>query len=277
MPWGVAAVVVGGVMSSQGAKKSDKAQKKGLKAAGKEAEKGMKAVDAEATAAYGEQKDIVQPWYDAGKEAVGKLSAGIESGAYDPGKFHFDYAASEKDPGYKFRVDQGERSMERGAAASGKMLSGQQQKALIGFGQEMGSQEYGNSFNRAAQEHNMNASRLQNNFNMLNSLSNQGAQVASNLAGYRGNLAAMRTGAYGSNAAAQGQMQNAMGQVNAQAGQRQSELGGQIAGAGMSYMGGGMGGSAGAQSAQPQAQGTGSGGPAPAQGAYDAGGNWFSY
>jgi len=172
MPWAAAAAVIGGgIMSSIGSKKADKAQKKGLKKAAEESKKAMAAIDKEATSAYGEQKGLVQPWYDAGKEALVELSAGIKSGVYDPGQFHFDYAAFEKDPGYKFRVEQGERSMERGAAARGKLLSGQQQKALLGYGQDMGSQEYGNTFNRAAQEWGMNASRLQNNYNMLFSAS----------------------------------------------------------------------------------------------------------
>jgi len=273
MPWAAAAAVIGGgIMSSIGSKKADKAQKKGLKKAAEESKKAMAAIDKEATSAYGEQKGLVQPWYDAGKEALVELSAGIKSGVYDPGQFHFDYAAFEKDPGYKFRVEQGERSMERGAAARGKLLSGQQQKALLGYGQDMGSQEYGNTFNRAAQEWGMNASRLQNNYNMLNNLNQQGATAAGALAGYRGNLAAMRTGAIGDNASAQIKTQNAMGQVNAQAGQRMAEMGGQIAGAGMSYFGGGgMGGSAGAKSQQPPAQ------EPPASGAYDAGGNYFGY
>jgi len=226
-----------------------------------------------AAAAYGEQKEIVQPWYDAGKEALGELTAGIKSGKYDPGQFHFNYESFEKDPGYKFRVEQGERSMERGAAARGKLLSGQQQKALLGYGQEMGSQEYQNTFNRAAQEWGMNANRLQNNYNMLNNLNQQGATAAGALAGYRGNLAAMRTGAIGDNTSNQMGMQNAMGQVNAQAGKRMAETGGQIAGAGMSYFGGGsgMGGSAGASATQPVAQ------EQPASGAYDARGNYFGY
>jgi hypothetical protein len=252
------AVVGGSYMSQKGGKKADKAQKKGLKKAAKESEKGMKAIDAEATAAYGEQKAIVQPWYDAGKEALGELTAGIKSGKFDPGQFQFDYESFEKDPGYKFRVEQGERSMERGAAARGKLLSGQQQKALLGYGQEMGSQEYQNTFNRAAQEWGMNANRLQNNYNMLNNLNQQGAQTAGAIAGYRGNLAAMRTGAIGNNASNQMGMQNAMGQVNAQAGKRMAEMGGQIAGAGMSYFGGGsggMGGSAGASAKQPSGGG----------------------
>jgi len=235
MPWGVAAAVVGGVMQQQGQKKSAAAGKKAAGAQAKEAEKGAEAMRVEGAATYADQKANIQPWYDAGKEAIGKLSAGIESGAYDPGKFHFDYAAFEKDPGYKFRVDQGERSMERGAAARGKMLSGQQQKALLGYGQEMGSQEYGNSFNRAAQEHNMNAERLKNNYTMMANLSNGGLNAANSLNNARQNLFNARTGATQTSMDAQMGYQGMIGQGNMALANQQAESGGNLMGAGTSY------------------------------------------
>jgi hypothetical protein len=272
MAWAAALSIGGGaLLSGMGGKKSDKAGKKAAKKMAEESKKAMEAINNEATAAYGEQKGLMQPWYDAGKEALGELTAGIKSGKFDPGQFHFDYASFEKDPGYQFRVDQGERSMERGAAARGKLLSGQQQKALLGYGQDMGSQEYQNTFNRAAQEWGMNANRLQNNYNMLNSLNQQGFGAGQNIANYRNALTGYRTGAIGDNAQNQMGMQNMIGQINQREGDRMSAFGGQLMGYGMSSLGGGMGGSAGAKSQQPPAQ------EPPASGAYDAGGNYFGY
>lgn len=56
----------------------------------------------------------------------------------------------EETPGFRFQLDQGVNALERGAAARGKLLSGQQQKALTQFGQGLGSLEANNYLNRLA-------------------------------------------------------------------------------------------------------------------------------
>jgi len=56
-----------------------------------------------------------------------------------------DYTA---DPGYQFRLDQGNRGIEASAAARGGSLSGATMKALSEFNQGQASQEYQNSVNR---------------------------------------------------------------------------------------------------------------------------------
>lgn len=52
------------------------------------------------------------------------------------------------DPGYGFRVSEGQKAIERGTAARGGLGGGRYMKDLTRFGQDMGSQEYGNAFNR---------------------------------------------------------------------------------------------------------------------------------
>jgi hypothetical protein len=54
----------------------------------------------------------------------------------------------EADPGYAFRQAEGQKALERGAAARGKLLSGEQFKALSDFNSGLASQEYGNWWNR---------------------------------------------------------------------------------------------------------------------------------
>lgn len=54
----------------------------------------------------------------------------------------------EADPGYAFRQAEGQKALERGAAARGKVLSGEQFKALSGFNSGLASQEYGNWWDR---------------------------------------------------------------------------------------------------------------------------------
>lgn len=56
------------------------------------------------------------------------------------------------DPGLNFRLQTGTNAINNAAASRGMQLSGDTLRALQEFGQDMGSQEYGNAFNRWAQE-----------------------------------------------------------------------------------------------------------------------------
>jgi len=60
----------------------------------------------------------------------------------------FGMADFQADPGYDFRMQQGQKALERSAAAGGRFLGGGTLKALTRYGQDFGSQEYGNAFNR---------------------------------------------------------------------------------------------------------------------------------
>lgn len=53
------------------------------------------------------------------------------------------------DPGYQFRLDQGRKAVEYGASAKGLLNSGGTLADVLGFGQGLASQEYGQVFNRA--------------------------------------------------------------------------------------------------------------------------------
>ncbi len=52
------------------------------------------------------------------------------------------------DPGYEFRIGEGQRAMERGAAASGGLLSGGYGRKLTRYAQDYASNEYSNVYNR---------------------------------------------------------------------------------------------------------------------------------
>ena len=54
------------------------------------------------------------------------------------------------DPGYEFRKAEGERGLDRSAAARGGVISGGHSKDLIRFGQDYASNEYSNVYNRIA-------------------------------------------------------------------------------------------------------------------------------
>jgi hypothetical protein len=82
-----------------------------------------------------------------------------------------DYQA---DPGYAFRVQQGQQAIDRSAAANAGLQSGAALKAASRFGQEMGSQEYGNAYNRFLQQRQLQLQALQG-------LASPGATTAGNM------------------------------------------------------------------------------------------------
>lgn len=60
----------------------------------------------------------------------------------------FTYSDMYADPGYAFRLDQGNKALNASAAARGGLISGNALKAAQDYGQAAGSQEYTNAFNR---------------------------------------------------------------------------------------------------------------------------------
>lgn len=95
----------------------------------------------EAAAARAEAQARLEPWRKTGLLANNKLSRmlGLDGPASD--------FASE-DPGYAFRLSEGQKQVDNSAAARGSTLSGGALKALQRYGQGMASQEFQNSYNR---------------------------------------------------------------------------------------------------------------------------------
>ena len=214
MPWGAAAVVgaavVGGVMSSNASKS----------AASTQADAANRATDAN-TAATERQIAISEPWRNKGEIALNQLSEMTQPGGALTKEFAYDPFKYQADPGYAFRMKEGLNAMNATAAARGGLISGNALKAGQIYGQEMGSQEYGNAFNRYLQ----NYANAQNTFQLnrtnqlepLKFLSGQGqaaaaGQAASVGAGSAQN-AALTTGA--ANATAAGQVGSANAYSNA--------------------------------------------------------------
>jgi hypothetical protein len=125
---------------------------------------------------------------------------------FDPNSLMKNFSASDfqQDPGYAFRLSEGLKGLDRSAAARGGLISGGAMKAATQYGQEMGSQEYQNAFNRfqagratQGQEYGNAFNRFQTNrTNMLQPLGNLMAS-GQNAASNQGSAA----GAYGSSGA----------------------------------------------------------------------------
>ena len=128
---------------------------------------------------YEENVARQKPFYDVGVNALPEL---VNASKYT----NFGMDQFQADPGYAFRLGEGTKALERSAAARGGLLSGGTGKALQRFGQELGSQEYTNAFNRYQTER---AARL----NPLQSLTGT-AQTTANTLGTAGQTMATNVG-----------------------------------------------------------------------------------
>ena len=147
------------------------------------------------TRIFDENKANAKPWIDVGREALTTLDTKIKDGSFDLRAYGMEDLL--QDPGYKYRVEQGQKALERSAAARGKLVSGNQLAATVELGQEMGSQEFDNAFARTSGERDREYSRLWDQ-------SAQGLSATNALSGTATNFAnsAGATIAAGGNAAA---------------------------------------------------------------------------
>jgi hypothetical protein len=119
-----------------------------------------------------------------------------------PGAFKFGAGDYQADPGYAFRLAEGQKALDRQAAARGGLISGGALRAAQRYGQEMGSQEFGNAYNRALTGYNTDVARENQLYNRQAALSGIG-QTATNLVGQAGQNYATGVGnvlgSYGTN------------------------------------------------------------------------------
>jgi hypothetical protein len=106
------------------------------------------------------------------KDAPGYGSAteAFKVEGFDPNTLfqQFNAKQMEEDPGYAFRMAEGQKALERSTAASRGLQSGAALKAATRYGQEMGSQEYQNAFNRFQANKSFQAQEYGNAFNRFN-------------------------------------------------------------------------------------------------------------
>ena len=148
---------------------------------------------------YEQTRQDLAPWRAAGEQALNKL---IPMTDYQK----FGMAQFQQDPGYAFRLSEGQKALDRSAAARGGLISGGALKAAQRYGQDMGSQEYMNAFNRYQTERSAQLAPLQSLAGIGQTTAQQLGQAGQNYASSAGNL--MTSGA-----AAQGA--GYVGQANA--------------------------------------------------------------
>lgn len=93
---------------------------------------------------YEENVARQQPFLTGGMEDYNRLRALSMGGPEAAQRF------LSTDPGYGFRLSEGMKALERGAAARGGLVSGAALRAAQRYGQDLASQEYGAAYNRLA-------------------------------------------------------------------------------------------------------------------------------
>ena len=151
------------------------------------------------------------PYRQAGYNALANLQS---TAGNVPAAFKFGAGDYQADPGYAFRLAEGQKALDRQAAARGGLISGGALKAATRFGQEMGSQEFGNAYNRALTGYNTDVARENQLYNRQAALAGIG-QTATNLVGQAGqnyatNVGNLMTSGAAANAAGQVGMANAL-------------------------------------------------------------------
>lgn len=180
MSW--VAVAIGGsaVIGAVSANKASKAQ---AGAADRASQTQAEAAD-KATALQREmfekQQANQQPWLDAGKSALGTLSTGLQPGGAFTKKFTMaDFMA---DPGYQWRLQQGQKAIESSAAARGGLLSGRAVKAASDYTANQASQTYNDAYNRW----NSDQASLYNKYSALAGVGQQAVNQVNSAAGQYG-------------------------------------------------------------------------------------------
>jgi hypothetical protein len=174
----VASAAIGGAVSSRGASKAARAQTQ----ATDEAARVQREI-------FERQTELQEPFRQAGitsqNELLRMLGIGGDEGAADYGVIGRPFTAEQMqmDPGYGFRLAEGEKALERMQSARGQLLGGGAIRAGVRYGQEMGSQEYMNAFNRAQA---LMGSRL----GALGSLYGAGQTATQQVAGQAGQMGA---------------------------------------------------------------------------------------
>ena len=188
-------------------------------AASKQANTANKAANL-SQAQYEQTRQDQMPWMQSGEGALNRLNelmgltppTGTNAPAAphgaDFGKYARDFGMSDftTDPGYAFRLAEGQKALDRSAAARGGLISGGALKAAQQYGQDMGSQEYTNAFNRYQ-------TNRSNQLNPLQSMAGMGQTTAQQLGNAGQNYAGQAGAAYG--AAGQAAASGIMGGANA--------------------------------------------------------------
>lgn len=166
---------------------------------------------------YNQQRQDMAPWLAAGQSSLGELLRQMGAGDFDTTVNPQNIA---NDPGYQFRMAEGQKALERSASARGMLASGGALRSLSRYSQGVASDEYQNAWSRNQAE---NTGR----YNRLAGMAGVGQQASQTMGAYGSqygqvmNAAGAQYGNQGANAygaIGNAQSAGAMGTANALSG-----------------------------------------------------------
>ena len=116
-----------------------------------------------------EANAYLDPYSAAGRESLTTLSQ-----LANAPEERFNFQFSQDDPSYQFRLSEGEKALQKSAAARGGLMGGGTLKALANYGQQAASQEYQAAFNRAKSTFDTNQAARQQRLGALTTLTGLG-------------------------------------------------------------------------------------------------------
>lgn len=212
--------LLGGLFGASGAKKAAKAQLQAAREANALQEK-----------MFNQQVALQEPFRQAGlttqAELLRQFGLGGDATSQGYGNMLKDFSAADfqADPGYAFRLQEGLKGLDRQAAARGGLISGAALKAAERYGQDLGSQEYQNAYNR----YNQNRSTRYNMLTGQQAVGQNATNAQTQAAGNYGQQAGQTLMDMG-NARASGYMGSANAWSNALSGAGNAFMQGQMLG-----------------------------------------------
>lgn len=202
----VGGALIGGITSARGASKAAGAQRDAANQASdtqlqasRESNALQEKMFNQQTRLYNQQIQRQEPNRQAGLSAQNRLLEVLALGGnnkaagYGSANNKFQEQNLTMDPGYQFRLQEGQKALERSAAARGGLFSGRAAKDLQSYGQGMASQEYGNAYNRAYGRFQDERNNLLQPLQSLSGL----AQTATSAQGQASQNFSNQAGAYG--------------------------------------------------------------------------------
>lgn len=130
--------------------------------------------------AIAKQLDLYKPYIGAGADSISSIQDLAGAGGPLTNKFSFNPEDLSKDPGYAFALSEGQKALQRSAAAKGSLFSGGTLKSLAGYTEGTANQYFNDAFSRAKTTFDTNQNTALSRISTLQQLANLGFGGASN-------------------------------------------------------------------------------------------------
>ena len=192
---GAAIAGVTGLLSSRSASKE---ARKGTEAAAEASVEATEKQIASTERIYAQGRADLAPYRDVGRIALGDLTSKIEEYEADPLVLEeYGLADLELDPGYQFRLSEGEKALERAAVSRGMSRSGRGLKDVGRYVQRFASDEYGRAYARYIDRFQSRVANREREYARVAGLADIGQAAAAGTASLGAGAASNIAAAYG--------------------------------------------------------------------------------